>query len=85
MLHAVGNDGTVAVYLEVALVGVHDDVEVLVAAEDLRDDVAEAFLEHAHESRSVDILRFLEFFEGIEHAYCFFFFLQCCHSLFETY
>ena len=58
----------VAVDFEVTLVGVDDDVVVLVAAIRLGDDGAEALLEHADERRTVNVFRFLEFLEHVGQA-----------------
>ena len=63
---AVFDDGAVAVDLEVALVGVDDDVVVLVASLCLGDDAAEALFEHAHQGGAVDVLGFLELCKGVD-------------------
>ncbi len=75
VLHlAVCHNHAVTVYLKVALVGVHDNVEVLVATENLCKHIAETLLEHTHESCAVDVLCFLKLFERVEHAHCIVFF-----------
>ena len=76
---AVFHDGAVAVDFQVALVGVHDDVEVLITAEYLGNHAAEALFEHAHERGAVNVLGFLELFERFDHIRNQIGFL-CCHS-----
>ena len=77
---SIGHNHAVAVDFEVSLVGVHNHVEVLVAAEDLGKHIAETFLQHAHQRSTVDILGLLELLEGIDHTDLFFFIFLCCHS-----
>ena len=80
VLHlTVGHNHTVAVYLEVALVRIDNDIEVLVTAEYFGKNVSEALLKHAHQRSTVYVFRLLEFLERVEHTYDRFFF-QCCHS-----
>ena len=55
--------GAVAVDFAVALVGVDDDIEVLVRTEDFGNDAAEALFEHADERSAVNVLGFLEVVE----------------------
>ena len=85
ILHlTVGDDDAVTVNLKVTLVGVHNHVEVLVRAENLRQHVAEAFFQHAHQSGAIDVLHLFELSEGIDHTLGFFF--LCCHLyLFFSY
>ena len=61
---AVLNDGAVAINLEVALIGVDDDIVVLVGAHHLSDDTAEALFEHAHQRGAIDVLCLFELREG---------------------
>ena len=71
-------------YLEVALVGIDDDVKVLVTAEYLGYNVAEAFLKNAHQGGAVDVLGLLELLEGLNHARTLLFFLCHSYNLLET-
>src|SRR5574344_102765 len=81
ILHlTVGNNDAVAVYLEVALVGIDDHVKILVTAEYLGDHVAETLLKDTHQCGTVDVLGLLELLEGLYHAWTLLFFL--CHSYF---
>ena len=61
---AVGNDGADAPEFQVALLGVHDDVEVLVRTVFFPNQGAENVLEDAHHRRTVHILDVLEFGKG---------------------
>ena len=71
------DDGAVAVDFEVALVGVYDDVVVLVRALHFGYDVAEALFEHAHERGAVDVLCLFELCEGVDESVGLF----LCHYL----
>ena len=69
VLHlAICHNNTVAINLKVALVGIHDNIEVLVTTEDLGNYVTETLLQHAHKCSAVDILRILEFLHGLNHV-----------------
>ena len=78
---AVGHNDAVAIDFKVACVGIDNDVEVLVAAVDFRQYVAETFLEHAHEGGAVDVFGFFKFFERVNHAdrFCFAFRCHCIY------
>ena len=65
---AVGHNDAVVVNLKVALVGIDDDVVVLVGAVHLGDNVAEAFLQHAHEGSAVDVVFLFEVGENLNHV-----------------
>ncbi len=66
ILHgSVLDDGAVAENFQVALVDVHDDVEILVGAEALGQCRAEHLFEDVHQSLAVYVLQFFEFREGI--------------------
>ena len=81
VLHfTVGHDHTVAINLKIALVRVHNDVEVLVRTENLGDNVAEALLQNAHQRGAVDVLVLCKILEGVEHANALFF--LNCHFLY---
>ena len=79
----VGDYHTVAVNFKVTLVGVDDDVKVLVAAVDLCQHVAEAFLQHAHERGAVDVLGIFKLPEGVDHRHLLVVFLSCYHISFS--
>jgi len=81
---AIGHHHAVAVDLKVALVGVDNNIKVLVTAIYFCEHVAETLLQHAYKRSAVDVLRILEFAERVNHAHLLFIFLLCCHSLFET-
>ena len=66
---SVRHDDAVVVDFEVTLVGVDDDVVVLVGAVHLGDDAAEAFFEHTYQRRPVDVVLFLEVGENLNHVY----------------
>ena len=86
VLHlTVVNDHAVAIDFEVALVGVDNHVEVLIAAVNLGQHVAEALFKHAHQCGAVYVLSILKLLEGINHTDCHLVCFLCCHSLFETY
>ena len=53
--------------LKVALVGVDDDVKILVRAIDLGDDVTETLFEHTDKCRAVDVLVLFKFLKGFNH------------------
>ncbi len=75
---AVGHYGEVLENLHVALVGVENDVEVLVGAEHFGQHVAERLLQHTDHRGLVDVFQFLELGELLYHVGgCLF----LCHSL----
>ncbi len=80
---AVSDNHTVAVNLKVTFVGVDDDIKVFVAAVDLCQHVAEAFLQHAHERGTVDVLGILKLPEGVDHRHLLVVFLSCYHIYFS--
>ena len=63
----VSHHNTVAVNLEVTLVGVYNHVVVLVRTEHLGNDVAEAFFQHAHQCGTINVLCFFKFLKGLNH------------------
>ena len=65
---AVGHDHAVAIDFAVALVGVDDDIEVLVRTEQLGDHAAETLFEHAHHRGAVDVLGLFEFGKSFNQA-----------------
>ena len=65
---SVGHHFQVLEYLHVALVGVHDHVEVLVRAEHFGQHVAEGFFQHANHRGFVDVFVFLELIEPLNHV-----------------
>ena len=65
----IGHNDAVVVNLEVALVGIDNDVVVLIGAVHLGDDVAEAFLQHAHQRSAIDVVLLLEVGENLYHVY----------------
>ena len=75
---AVSHHDAVAVNLEVALVGVHDDVEVLVRAKHLGDDITETLLQHTHQCGAVNVFCLFKFLKGLNHRWAFRAF--CCHN-----
>ena len=75
---AVGDYLEILEYLDIALVGVHDDVEILVGSEHLGEYVAERLFQHGDHRGLVDVLKFLEFGETLHHVGSFFF---SCHIL----
>ena len=81
---AISHNHTVTIDLEVTLVRVHNDIKVLIATKNLGKHITEAFLQHAHQSSTVDILGFLKLAECINHTRCYFL-LFLSHILFETY
>ena len=58
---------TVTVNLEVSLVGVDDYVKVFIRSIDLCDNIAEAFFQHTHQSRTVNVLCLFKFLKGLNH------------------
>ena len=61
ILHlAVGHHFEILENLHVALVGVHDHVEILVGTEHIRKHLAERLLKHAYHGGFVDIFQFLK-------------------------
>ena len=82
---AVFHHGAVAIDFEVALVGVDNDVVVLVASLHLGDDTAEALLEHAHKGGAVDVLGFLELCESIYEFVVYFLCHYCDFMFFRLY
>ena len=78
VLHiTIGHHDTVTVNLEVALVWVHNHIEVLVRAKQLSDNIAEAFLQHAHQCCTVNVLGLFKFLKGLDHRGAFHIFLSC--------
>ena len=76
---AIGNNHTIVVDLEVALVGIDDDVVVLVCAMHLGNDVAEAFFQHAYQSGTVDVVLFFKVGEHFYHVDWFSCLCFLCH------
>ena len=76
---AVFDDRQVLIDLAVTLVRVHDDVEVLVGAEHLFQNVAERFFEHAYQCGLFDVLQLAELHELIDHIdrLCFLCHISC--------
>ena len=72
----VGDHHSVAIDFAVSLVGVHDDVKVLVRAEDFCNDVAETFFENAHKRGVVNVFVLLKFGKSLNQACRFGFFLS---------
>ena len=70
---AVGHNFKILENLDVALVGVHDYVEIVVGAKHLGEHVAEGFFEHADHRGLVDVLEFLELGEALDHVGSFLF------------
>ena len=64
---AVGHNHAVAVDFKVALVGVHDDVEILVRPEHLCNDVSETLFKHAHQCGAVDVFCLFKLLKGLNH------------------
>ncbi len=60
-------------YLHVALVGVHDDIEVFIGAKHFGEDVAERFFQHTYHSGFVDVFEFLKFGKTLHHVRSFYF------------
>ncbi len=59
--------------LHVALVGVHNHIEVLVCAEHLGKHIAKRFLEHTYHCGLVDVLKLFELGKPLHHIGSFFF------------
>ena len=74
------DNDTITVNLKVALVWVHNHVEVLIATEHLGQHIAETLFEHAYQRSAIDVLCLFELLKGLKHAGTFCFFL-CCHFL----
>ena len=70
---AIFDDSEVLINLAVSLVGIHDDIEILVCTEHLGQRIAERILKDTDHRRFVDILKFLELIESVDHVYCFYF------------
>ena len=66
---AVRHDDAVVVDFKVTLVGIDDDVVVLVGTVHLGDDAAEAFLQDADQRGAVDVVLLLEVGENLNHVY----------------
>ena len=80
ILHlAIGHYGTVAIDFKVSLIGIHNHVIVLVRTINLGNHAAEAFLQHAHQSGSVNVLSLLELCERVNEIYCLI--CLCCHYI----
>ena len=81
ILHlTIGYYRTVAIDFKVALVGVHDDIKVLVTAINLGEYITKTLFQHADQCGAVDILRLLELFKGVNHTDWLFRCFSCCHS-----
>ena len=74
---AVGDDFEVLVNFAVAFVGVHNHIEVFIAAKHLGDDTAKRFLQDANHCGLVDVFQLLKFRKTIHHINGFLF---LCHS-----
>ena len=73
----IGHDFKILINLAIALVGVHDYVEVFVASEHLGDDAAKRFLQHAYHSGFIDVFQLFKFRKTVHHIN---WFLFLCHN-----
>ena len=62
---AVGHNDTVVVDLEIAFVGIGDDVVVLIGAVCLGEDTAETFFQHADQCGAVNVVFLFEVGESL--------------------
>ncbi len=74
---AVGHYRQVLIDFAVALVRVHDYVEILVRAEHLGQNVTKRLFKHIYHRGFVDVLQFLELGKPVYHVCAFIFF---CHA-----
>lgn len=84
---AVGHYHEILENLHVALVRVHDHVQILIRAKHLGKHIAERLFKHTDHSGLVDIFQFFEFGKTLHHIGSFFFFSHNCGvmGLFEFY
>ena len=65
---AISNNDTIAVNFKVTFIRINNHIEVFITTKNLSKHIAETFLQHAHQSCTVDILGFFELAKCINHT-----------------